>query len=155
MKNIILIALLLSGLKAGILETRLKACNDGNAKKCWEVADMYSFGMGVDKADAAKTIQYYRKSCDMGYQEGCISLGMRYILGQGIKQNYSKGIDLYKKACNLGHSDGCNNLGFMYEIGEGVKIDLATAKKFYSKACDLGSKMGCNDYTKLNKIAIK
>ena len=151
MKNILVLLLFFSGLNAGILDMRLKACNEGNAKKCWEVADMYSFGMGVDKVDIFKTIKYFKKSCEMGYQEGCVSLGMRYILGQGVKQDYSKGIDLYRKACDAGHSGGCNGLGFMYEIGEGVTVDLPKAKQFYSKACDLGSDMGCSDYAKLNK----
>ncbi|WP_139462257.1 SEL1-like repeat protein [Aeromonas veronii] len=67
------------------------------------------------------------------------ALGMMYVRGMDIKQDYKKAIELFEKAAELKNSEAANNLGVIYERGYGVPIDYAKARKNYQDAVDLKS----------------
>ena len=52
-----------------------KECKSKNFKSCYEVGLMYASGDGV-KQDTNKAKEFYKRACDGGSSEGCVSLEM-------------------------------------------------------------------------------
>lgn len=92
-----------------------------------------------------------KKTCDSGYADSCGVLGILYMNGQGVKQDYNKAAELFEKACNGENAQGCYNLGFLYVKGQGVRQDYRIAKEYFGESCDLGHQNGCDTYKKLNE----
>ena len=102
--------------------------------------------------------EYYEIGCnkvsDMQSQS-CFNLGLMYVEGQGVRQDYHKAAELYKKACDIDHALACNNLGALYGKGQGVRQNRSIAKQYFGKACDLGDQQGCDNYKELNKNGVR
>ena len=77
-------------------------------------------------------------------------LGIMYIQGQGVRQDYVQARQWFAKAAEQGNAEAQSLLGMMYEEGLGVRQDYAQAKEFFGKACDEGYQPGCDAYKKLN-----
>ena len=104
--------------------------------------------------------KYYEISCNKGNDNinqatSCYNLGVMYVEGQGVRQDYHKASELWKKACDMKHASACNNLGVIYGKGQGVKQNHSIAKQYYGKACDLGEQLGCNNYKILNNQGVQ
>ena len=102
--------------------------------------------------------KYFEISCNKVSDiqaESCYNLGVMYVEGQGVRQDYHKAAELYKKACDMKYADACNNLGVLYGKGQGVKQNRSIAKQYYGKACDLGEQMGCDNYKLLNNQGVQ
>ena len=102
--------------------------------------------------------KYYEIGCNkVGNMqaESCYNLGVMYVEGQGVRQDYYRARELYKKACDMKHASACNNLGFLYGKGQGVKQNHSIAKQYYGKACDLGSQIGCDNYKLPNNQGVQ
>jgi uncharacterized protein len=83
-------------------------------------------------------------SCGDGSASSCTRLGILYVQGWGVAQDYRKARTLYEKACDAGDMLGCGHLGFLYQDGQGVTKDYGQARTLFQKACDGGSMMGCS-----------
>jgi hypothetical protein len=57
-----------------------------------------------------KSIPYYTRSASLGYVHAINNLGVMYINGLGVKQNFAKGASLLKKAKSRGHIQSRVNL---------------------------------------------
>jgi TPR repeat protein len=118
MKKYIMIALLLMGLSTSLnadistLQGAKNACDNENAKGCFNLAFMYDFGEGVKK-DSLKSIELYSKACDIGYAGGCLVLGAIYHVGEGVKKDLLKAKRLYGKACDGGNDRGCKEYSIL------------------------------------------
>ena len=66
------------------------------------------------------------------------NLGLRYDIGQGVAQDYSKAFEWYGKAAGAGSKDAMNNIGTLYEKGHGVAQDYTEALEWYQKAASAG-----------------
>ena len=58
-----------------------------------------------------------KKACVGEYANGCHNLGVLYMNGNGVKQDYIEAAKLFEKACDDGYSQSCNNLGNLYSKG--------------------------------------
>ena len=142
---------------------KLKAeCEKNNAKSCYDLGSFIaeeSEKSGNDEKsfdtqmlNSAKN--YFLKSCDLNYANGCFSYSMWLMfsgfneLNSAEKENkklaYKKlskylptFIKYNQKACDLGSVNGCDELGSGYWSGEGVKKDRKMAFKLFKKSCDL------------------
>jgi TPR repeat protein len=153
----------------------LKAANKGNAEGMLNVAyaiDPYyadRFPFPLNK-DAAKALEYYKKSGDAGNVEGAYTTGELYRLGEGTTKNEEQAIVYYKKAYELGHPEAANTiyqmvgkdkyllylsdcvarknyeaakeLAIIYISGEMVDANIAEAMK-YLELGDKGNHGGC------------
>lgn len=90
-------------------------------------------------------------NCENGDAIGCANLGLMYVNGVNVQQDYFKAKELFVKACKLGDAEGCYNLGIAHEKGVGVRQDYSKAKELYGKACDMQYDAGCKAYADLNK----
>ena len=66
------------------------------------------------------------------------SLGLMYLFGEGVEQNYGKAFEWFEKSAEQGNAGAQNNLGVMYDRGEGVEQDYAKAFEWYEKAAEQG-----------------
>ncbi len=113
---IVLIAGLVSTLCAGSFEENVLACDNGNAKACYDAGKIHSAEAykveGYDQADAAaKVATLYRKSCQLEYAAGCTAYGMSYAAD--IEKDTEKdALYFFQKACDAGDATGCNLLKF-------------------------------------------
>lgn len=67
------------------------------------------------------------------------NLGIRYLYGQGVQQNYDQALYWFRKAAERGDKTAQEGLGILYENGEGVQKDVVTAALWYRKAAEQGS----------------
>ena len=89
-------------------------------------------------ADAA-LVKETRKKAEKGEAEYQYDLGMMYILGNDVKQNYAEGLKWLKLAAAQKNADACYELGRMYSNGEGVETNDAEALKWFILAGEAGS----------------
>ncbi len=158
-KKLGMISILTAALFAGVIEEGIaqakkghnqealalfeQACNEENlAQGCYYSAQAYGKGTVVAK-DTQKSLDYYQKSCDLGYSNACMVVGSAYYYGFGIKKDYTKAEKILTQACNAGDANGCFLVGSMYDLGQGVQRNTQKALKLYTNACKYGSKKGC------------
>jgi TonB family protein len=67
-----------------------------------------------------------------------LSLGIMYLQGKGLPQNYKEAEKWFRKAAKKGISTAQANLGIMYLQGIGVPQDYKEAKKWFRKAAKKG-----------------
>ena len=73
----------------------------------------------------------------------CDALGVSYLTGAGVKQNFNEAKKALNKSCNGNFSRGCYNLAHLYLKGEGVKQDNYKAVTIYKRACSLKNHRAC------------
>ena len=86
-----------------------------------------------------------------GDASGQINLGLMYVKGQGVRQDYQKALEWLTKAANQGNASAQYNVGVMYKNGEGVRQDYRKAKEWFGLSCDNGFQQGCDAYKDLNQ----
>lgn len=107
----------------------------------------YKYG----KETVTETYPYV--SNDKSYKEGLVfkqydknkandqvTIGTRYLNGDGFTKDYKKAVEWYEKAANQNNSRGQYCLGYCYQNGLGVAQDLAKAASLYEKSTSQGDK---------------
>jgi TPR repeat protein len=97
----------------------------------------YQLGRAYFKANnfPAAVTQFYR-AADQGYAAAQFDLGIVYLSGQGVPQDFSQAIAWFYKAADQGDADAQNNLGTMYSNGLGVTQDFSQAIAWFRKAAE-------------------
>ncbi len=72
------------------------------------------------------------------------NLGVLYVNGWGVAQDYAKAREWYEKAADKGDADAMRNLGVLYANGWGVAQDDAKAREWYEKATETGDASAMN-----------
>lgn len=99
-----------------------------------------------EQSGIVKKVKHYKdknEACNNGEIKECANLGVMYVQGKGVSQDYIKATELFNKACSGGISKGCYNLGVMYFNAKGVARDHFKAVKFFQKSCDNNDAAGC------------
>ena len=66
------------------------------------------------------------------------SIGMLYVRGQGVPQDYAEAAKWIQQAAEKGHAEAQATLGAMFQLGRGVPQDYAQAAAWYRKAAKQG-----------------
>lgn len=82
--------------------------------------------------------------CKTADYKECTNLGVLYVQGKEVKQDYFKGIEYFRKGCEGKDARGCYNLAIMYNTGRGIKQDYFEAATYYKKACLGGDAKSCS-----------
>ena len=83
---------------------------------------------------------YNKKSIiEAGDTNAMNNLGIMYMEGQGVKQDYKTAEKYFRQAADIGDTNAMNNLGIMYMEGQGVKQDYKTAEKYFRQAVEMGN----------------
>jgi len=81
-----------------------KACDNGVAKACSRLGEIYTFAQGV-KSNHPKGCSLHDKACDMGASWSCIWLGWYSV----INLNDTKAIKYFEKGCALKAQNSCEH----------------------------------------------
>lgn len=127
----------------------ISACSKGDSVACNRIGILYESGSSVKK-NYPKAKQYYKKSCETKFEDGCQNLAQMF----SKEKKYHSAFKYYSEGCSFNNGDDCSDLALLFEKGKGVKLNYGQAKKFHKKACDLGNKKSCKIYTYLNKNGI-
>ena len=96
-----------------------------------------SAGSGISPASLADpTLTNLHHRAEAGDSRAMVDLGMRYVHGRDVPQDYPQAVSWLRKAANAGDTTGMNNLGVMYANGFGVPKDYQQAVSWYRKAAD-------------------
>jgi len=99
------------------------------------VGVMYQDGLGIDKADTVKAIEFYLLSAMQGYVEAEYNLAFMYLKGIGVEPRVEAGIAWLKSAAGKDYQQAQYLLGKIYKKGMyGVKENIEEAVKWYKQA---------------------
>jgi uncharacterized protein len=73
-----------------------------------------------------------------GDAEAQNNLGLMYVKGNGVPQDYAEAAKWFRKAAEQGFAPAQYNLGIAYQVGKGVPRDYAETIKWYLKAAEQG-----------------
>ena len=102
------------------------------------------------KADLQAGIDAYRSGnypvalteftslAEKGNAEAQYLLGIMYVEGKVVPQDYKVAMLWYRKAAEQGHARAQNSVGAMYGRGLGVPLDYQMAMSWYLKAAEQG-----------------
>jgi tetratricopeptide (TPR) repeat protein len=71
-----------------------------------------------------------------GYAPAQFKLGLIYVNGNGVPQDYREALKWYRKAADQGNAAAQRNLGVMFGEGLGVPQDYAEALKWFRRAAE-------------------
>jgi hypothetical protein len=108
-------------------------CQDGSAADCQALGKIFDEGKFAARDEARSGVMLGR-ACDLGLQEGCVSL---------ITFMRKGGSDVLAAACDGGDGASCFLLGSLFSGGAGVPKDPALAFQLFEKACGNGWWRAC------------
>ena len=83
-------------------------------------------------------LTHIRNAAKQGDADEQNNLGLMYVKGNGVPQDYTEAAKWFRKAAEQGLARAQYNLGIIYQIGNGVPQDYAEAIKWYLKAAEQG-----------------
>jgi TPR repeat protein len=118
-------------------------CGYGDGWVCYNTATWYKAGSVYPK-DMAKSASLLKRSCDLGYSYGCLSLANAAIAGdQGVPKDLPFATALLTRACESGNWEHCERLGNAYNKGELGPKDPVKALDALGKSCGNGGARAC------------
>lgn len=112
-----------------------------NAQWFWESAEsLYEQGMKYLKSkDYNNAVAYFSKSAENGYSKAQNRLGIMYLKGIGVNQNYTKAYAYFVQGYNNNQNKASAYwLGYCFYTGIGINQNLNAAYKFFKYASDQG-----------------
>ena len=95
------------------------------------------FAPWVFGQDAASLTELRRRA-EQGDSSAQYNLGVIYLNGKGVPQDYSEAVSWFRKAAEQGVAGAQYNLGLMYANGHGVPQDYQEAVSWFRKAAEQG-----------------
>lgn len=142
------------------------ACEDAVKQQPEHPRFLHNLGRAYDAAGKyKKAVEFYRKAADMDFVPAVNNLGVMYINGQGMKQNFQKGVDLLKQAFARGNKHArvamqTTDFSVLFEEKEFASVQSALATQGdYASTIDgkfgAGSKAALKAYQARKKLARK
>lgn len=72
------------------------------------------------------------------YLQAQTLIGVDYVNGNGVQQNYNEALNWFKKAASEMYAPAQNQIGLLYKNGHGVYEDLSQAFEWFQLAADQG-----------------
>ncbi|WP_295698474.1 tetratricopeptide repeat protein, partial [uncultured Neisseria sp.] len=97
--------------------------------------------LGLNQAVWADNIPDFRETlqaAEQGNAQAQLNLGLMYVNGQGVRQDYTQAAQWYRRAAEQGVAQAQYALGVMYENGQGVHQDYTQAVQWYRRAAEQG-----------------
>jgi TPR repeat protein len=94
-----------------------ESCRRGNSTDCFNVGFYYENGSNGYERNYTKASTYYYAACNLKNSEGCHALGMLFVQGMGVNEDFSTARFYLKKACDLGKSESCILYGELQSSG--------------------------------------
>jgi TPR repeat protein len=94
---------------------------------------------GEQHSEAARI---YEGLSERGYTAAAVNLGMMYLLGQDVAQDYAKARRFFEIGADAGNANALYQLGRLYKDGNGVEKDYARALSFLTRAVETSDHLG-------------
>jgi TPR repeat protein len=91
-----------------------------------------------NRGDYATVVRELVPLAQDGDPRAQLNLGLMYLKGQGVPQDYGQALQWYRRAADQGDARAQYNLGLMYHQGQGVPQDYSQAAQWYRKAIKQG-----------------
>lgn len=85
----------------------------------------------LNKKDFLKAKKIFEEAASKGEALAMNNLGLMYINGDGVKQNYPIAMLYFQQALEHGYTNAAYDLGAMYRNAEGVQKNMQKAKEYY------------------------
>ena len=115
-----------------------KAALNGDKEAQFNVAQMHSVGLGVEKQDLEQAFFWYEKAASNGDVPSQYHLAQMYELGHGVTADEKKAFFWYEKAASNGDKSSQYTVAFMYYRGQGVKKNYHYAYSWFERAANNG-----------------
>ena len=83
-------------------------------------------------------MKWLKKAGEQGQVDAQLSLGNKYLSGQGVPQSYDETAKWFKLAADQGNGNSQSNLGVLYAMGNGVPRNDVEAYKWWEIAVARG-----------------
>lgn len=103
---------------------------------CFLLSLMLAFLAWASPSYAQFDLSSLENAAAWGDADSQVKLGMKYYMGQDVKQDYQKAREWFEKAADQGHPDAQCFLGMIYAMGLGVRVDYQNAREWLEKAAD-------------------
>lgn len=90
--------------------------------------------LSMQAGEEQQAIEWYRKAAQKGDAKAQNNLGMAYVRGIGVTQDFKEAAIWLSKSAEQGNAKAQNNLSVMYLSGKGVAKDLKLAASWCEKA---------------------
>ena len=87
---------------------------------------------------AQQVVPYFRRSAEHGSDIAQVHLGLRYLVGRDVPQDYEEAAKWLRRAADQGQEVAQHSLGEMYAKGEGVQRDFVQAHIWFNLAAAHG-----------------
>ncbi|WMW80192.1 tetratricopeptide repeat protein [Undibacterium cyanobacteriorum] len=102
-------------------------------------ADDFSDGVSLyEQRNFSAAAAAFKKAADQGKSDAQFNLGLMYLKGEGVTQDYVEAKALFEKAAQQNNVRAQVNLGRMYAKAKGVAPNYGMAVHWFSKAAELG-----------------
>ena len=92
-----------------------------------------------DVQDTEKKVGDYRKAAKQDSDATQFSLGVCYVKGDGVPQDYAEAAKWFRLSAEQGNANAQKNLGILYCLGYGVQKDTKEGMRWLKKARDQGN----------------
>ncbi|CAL4066256.1 unnamed protein product, partial [Meganyctiphanes norvegica] len=99
---------------------------------------MYLEGSHAVKQSNDTALKYFKRAAEQNNAVGQSGLGLMYLHGRGVPQDYKMALKYFTLAAEQGWVDGQLQLGNMYFSGLGVRRDYKMAIKYFNLASQSG-----------------
>jgi len=106
------------------------------------LADFAAGKAAYDKGDYAAAAKEWEQEGNAGNAAAQYNLGMLYVDGKGVPQDYNEAAVWFRRAADQGYTKAQHNLGAMLGSGQGVKRDYEQAYVWMS-LCAAAGDAGC------------
>lgn len=98
---------------------------------------------GQTRTDEAP-LALFRRACEQGWMNGCESLALMYLEGQGTARDPERAAREFAKACASGIPTACGSLAYQHARGDGVARSETRSLVYLKRSCDLGLSNACD-----------
>jgi TPR repeat protein len=89
--------------------------------------------------DYQKARAYFEEATQLGFIRSTVNLGVLYLQGEGVTQNYQTAVNLFKKGAERSDSYGMFFYAECLAEGKGVQKDVGAATEWARKAAQAGN----------------
>ncbi len=134
-------------------QEQLGKAKQGDFQAMYDVGRMYERGRGTE-TDINQALGWYEKAAKNGQNSNASArIGILYLDGQGVPQDYARAYKHLSEAANAGVPAAQYYLALMYEEGHGLKPNPAAALSWYKKAASGGYYQAQQGITRLESAA--
>lgn len=103
----------------------------------------------IVKEDFDRALPIIEEMANQNFSEAEFVLGLMYLKGDGVVQNYGMARHWLSKAASVGHVRAMYDLGAMFKNGEGVPANRASAKALYLRSAEEGYALAAYELAKI------